>query len=370
MKQALKSCVIVSLCMIAAGFVLLGIGLLNGGSIRYVVDLRKFKVKTQSSSNAEDYVEKTLDMDTFSKIQLNVSATNVEIKKGEDFQISYYLPKDEIPSIEVKGQELKVTGKDLHSQNFTVGFFQWDWEEDSSKKDWIVITVPEDAEPLEASLNVECGDIRLQDMVFESVDICADYGDIDVSDVTSECADISAESGDITLKNIKWKDGNIINEYGDLVVESASVEKAVLDWGSGDCKLEKLEIDDLHLMNEYGEVVMGQSVVNSCKIDNESGEVKIEDCEGEMLELNVSYADIRIDTSIWNHIQAICESGDVEINLIGELSAYDLNLTTESGEININGEECGEKCKNVANREKSISIENEFGDVDIFVKDK
>jgi len=155
MKKTLKSCVIVSLCMIAAGFVLLGIGLLNGGSISYVVDVRNFKVKTQSSNRAEDYVEKTLDMDAFSKLQLNVSVTNVEIRKGEDYQISYYLPKDEIPSIEVKDQEVIVTGKDLNSQHFTIGIFDWEWEEDSSKKDCIVITVPENSEPLEASL--KCG---------------------------------------------------------------------------------------------------------------------------------------------------------------------------------------------------------------------
>lgn len=368
MKKTLKSCVIVSLCMIAAGFVLLGIGLLNGGSISYVVDVRNFKVRTQSS--AEDYVEKTLDMDAFSKLQLNVSVTNVEIRKGEDYQISYNLPKDEIPTIEVKGQEVIVTGKDLNSQHFTIGVFQWDWEEDSSKKDCIVITVPENAEPLEATLNVESGDVRLQDMVFETVDICADYGDIDVSGVTSDCAEISAESGDITLKNIKFKDGNIRNEYGDLVVENASVEKAVLGWESGDCKLKNLESNELQVTNEYGDVVIGQSTVNSCKIANESGEIKIEDCKGETLELNASYGDIKIDTSIWNHVQATCESGEVEIDLIGELSEYDLDLTTESGEININGEENGEKHKDIASREKSISVESEYGDVDIFVKNK
>lgn len=363
MKKALKSCVIVSLCLIMVGFIFLGIGLLSGGSVSYVVDVRNFKVRTH---NAEDYVEKTLDMDAFSKLQLNVSETDVEIRKGEDYQISYYLPEDEIPSIEVKNQELIVTGKDLNSQQYTIGFFQWDWNED----DCIVITVPEDAEPIEASLNVESGDIRLQDMVFETVDLCADYGDIDVSDVTSGGADITVESGDIMLKNIKLKDGNIINEYGNLVVENAFVEKAVLEWESGDCKLNNLESKELHVTNEYGEVVIGQSTVNSCKIANESGEINIEDCKGETLELNASYGDIMIGTSIWNHVQATCESGDVEINLIGEMSEYDLDLTAESGEININGEENGEMYKEIFNREKSISVKSEYGDVDISVKNK
>lgn len=369
MKKAVKSCVIVSLCMIAVGFIFLGIGLLRGGSVSYVVDVRNFKVRTQSSINAEDYVEETLNMDTFSKLQLNMSVTNVEIRTGEDYQIYYYLPKEEIPSIEVKNQELIITDKDKNwNSQFTIGVFQWD--EDLSKKDCIVITVPEDAELLESSVNVESGDIRLQDMVFDTVNICASYGDIEVSDVTSDCANISAESGDIMLKNIKVKDGSIRDEYGDLVVENATVEKAVLDWESGGCKLKSVEIDELHMMNEYGDVEIEQSTVNTCKIENESGEIKIEDCKGAVLELDAEYGDIVVEKSVWNHIQAICESVDIDIDLIGELSEYDLDLTTQSGEININGEENGEKHKEIADREKSISVENEYGDVNIFIKSK
>lgn len=369
MQKALKYCKKISLYLMAAGLVLVGIGLLCGGSISYSVALREHKVSTPST-NSEDYVEKTLDMDAFSKLQLNVSVTDVEIKKGEDYQIYYYLPKEGIPSIEVKDQELIITGKDLNSQKFTIGFFQWDWNEDTSKKDRIVITVPEDAEPLEASANVESGDIQLQDIVFDTVDICASYGDIEVSDVTSDYANISTESGDITLKNVKLKDTIIVNEYGDLTIDTGSGEKVVFELESGDCKLKNLEMNELHMTNEYGEVVIGQSTVNACEIENESGEIKIEDCKGAMLELNAEYGDIVIKKSIWNQIQAICESGDVGIDLIGELSAYGLDLTTESGEININGEEYGEKHKDIANREKRISVENEYGDVNIFVKDK
>ena len=368
MKKGLKYCIITCLCLIAAGSALVGIGILNGGTVSYRVDFKNRKLMTRTY-NSEDYIEKTIDVDNFSKLQLNVDTTDVEIRKGNSYQVFYNLPKDEIPSIEVKDQTLTVSGEKNGSSHFSTVCILNIGEYDVEDLNTIIITVPEDAEILEAGVSVESGDIQLKDMVCDTIDISGDNGEIEVSNVTSDYANISSESGDISLENVKLKDCNVVNEYGELLVDTIVGEKAVFDCDSVECELKNLEINNLRMSNKYGEVVMEESTANICEIDGESTEIKMEDCKGDVLHVDAEYGDVVIEKSMWNQIQTICESGEVEIGLIEKLSEYDLDLTSECGEININGKDNGEKCKDISNREKCISVENEYGDVNISIKE-
>ena len=83
MKKGLKYCIITCLCLIATGSALIGIGILNGGTVSYRVDFQNRKLRTRTY-NSEDYIEKTIAVDNFSKLELNVDTTDVEIRKGEN----------------------------------------------------------------------------------------------------------------------------------------------------------------------------------------------------------------------------------------------------------------------------------------------
>lgn len=369
MKKGLKYCIITCLCLIAAGSALIGIGILNGGTVSYRVDFQNRKLRTRTY-NSEDYIEKTIAVDNFSKLELNVDTTDVEIRKGANYQVAYNLPEDEIPSIEVKDQTLTISGKKNVSSDFSSVCILNIGEYDVEDLNTIIITVPEDAKISEAGINVETGDIKVKDMECDTIDITGNNGDIKISNVTSEHAKLSSESGDISLNNIKLKDYTIANEYGDLKIDNSVGEKAVFDCDSVECELKNLEIDDLHMTNQYGEIKMEESTINTCEIDTESTEIKLEDCKGSTLNLEAEYNDIKIRNSVWNQVQARCESLEADIDLIGQLSEYDLDLIAESGAIDVNGKDNGEKCKDIANRGKLISIENEYGDINLSVKEK
>lgn len=370
MKKVLKYGVIASLCFMAAGLVFLGIGLLSGGTISYVLDLEEHKVITRDSEEAK-YVEKTLDVDAFSKLQLNANTADVKIQRGEKYQVSYCMQEADAPSVEVKDQKLMINGKDYGSfrMNIRFEFFQWELPFDESKKDSIIVTIPENAEISEAGIKVEAGEIQLENVKFETADIHADYGDIEISDFISNHAEISENSGDITLKNVQMKESNITNEYGKITVEKGSGEKAVLTLNSGNCSINDMELDDLQVSNEYGDIEIANSTADTSKIDSDSGAIRIENCKGEKTELEAEYGDVAIVKSALEHIQATCDSGTVDIDLLGKISEYDLNLAADCGEININGEENSGKYKNVSNREKSIDVKNEYGDIRVSTKE-
>lgn len=366
MKKILKYCKIASLCLMAAGLVLLGIGLFSGGTISYVVDLREGKIITKNSDEAK-YVEKTLDVEEFSKLQLNVNVADVKIQRGEKYQVSYCMPEMDVPSVEVKDGKLVVNGKEDASPQFSVRFEFFSLGD--SKKDTIIVTIPEQVEILESGIKVESGDIHLEEVKFSQADIHADYGDIIISDFVSDHAEISQNTGDITLKNVQMKESNVTNEYGKITLEKGSGEKAVFELNSGDCNIKDMEINDLEVSNEYGDIVIGNSTISTSKIDSDSGEIKIADCTGEKTELEAEYGDVTIAKSVLNHIQAACDSGTVDIDLMGKIADYDLNLVTDCGEIKINGEENGANYKNLSNGEKNIDVKNEYGDIKISTRE-
>lgn len=347
-----------------AGIILLGIGLLSGGRIGFTMDMKGKKVITKE----EAYVENTLNLDAFSNLEVNVNTTDVEIKRGESYQIQYYMLSSEVPTIEVKDKKLSVNRKDMAFAHIDFKFFDFAFLNSNPKKEGIIITIPQDAVLLDANIKLESGNIILTDVTINSAYASSAYGDIKVSNVISDEANFSSESGGIELTNVEMKQSRVETEYGKLTVKECSGENGAFVLESGDCQVEALELQHLQLTNQYGAIELKKSTLDSCKAHCESGGIGIEECNVNKAELYAEYGNIDIQKSVINQIQAECESGDTKMDLQGELSEYNLDLVTESGEIKINGQENGEKYKNIADKENSIAVKNEYGDIDIRIE--
>lgn len=369
MKKILKKCGIVSLCIIGVGILFLVIGLISGGRIGFTIDIHGQKVITKDTK-AESYVEKTVDLDAFSQLEVNVNAADVEIKRGESYQVQYYMLSSEVPTIEVKNKKLIVNSKDMASVHSIVNFQFFDFEflSSDSKREGIVITVPKDIELSEANVKVESGNITLTDLTIHTAYASSAYGDVKVSNFISDEVNFSSESGDIELTNVEMKQNQVVTEYGKLTVKECSGENGTFVLESGDCRMEALELQQLQVTNQYGEIELKKSILDSCKADCENGDIIVDECTVKKAELYAEYGNILIEKSIIDQIQSDCESGDTKVDLQGELSEYNLDLITESGEIKINGQENGENYKNITDKEKSIKAKNEYGNIDILIE--
>ena len=368
MKKKLKQCRVICLGMLGVGIIFLIIGLFFGGEISYSINMNEQKVITKSSKS-KDYVEKNLEIEAFSELQLDMENVTVELKTGDSYQVQYCLLESEIPTMEVKDGVLSVNEKEKKFSQSIVNFqlFDFEWNDDV-KKDYIVITIPEEVEFSDLNVTVNSGNILLKDFLFETGNFVTEYGDIEMSDVIGENGNIKSASGDITLKNAEIENYEITNEYGDLVLENSKGKKGNIVLESTECKMESLEMKELQITNEYGKIEFAKSDITFCKVENESGEINMNDCKGEEVDLKADYGDVRVKESSLNHVKVICESGDTEINLLGTISEYDLNLATESGVIEVNEEKSEGNYKRITNGEKSVSVQNEYGDIKLSVK--
>ena len=216
MKKKLKQCRVICLGMLGVGIIFLIIGLIFGGEISYSINMNERKVITKSSKS-KDYVEKNLEIEAFSELQLDMENVTVELKTGDSYQVQYCLLESEIPTMEVKDGVLSVNEKENKFSQSIVNFqlFDFEWNDDV-KKDYIVITIPEEVEFSDLNVTVNSGNILLKDFLFETGKFVTEYGDIEMSDVIGENGNIKSASGDITLKNAEIENYEITNEYGDI----------------------------------------------------------------------------------------------------------------------------------------------------------
>lgn len=143
----------------------------------------------------------------------------------------------------------------------------------------------------------------------QNIDIDADYGDVEISDVSADAINIKAASGDVSLDRVSYSEMEIMSEYGDVEgvglksgglrveAESGDVElqgefSGITDIKAeyGDTEVDTLlqeELYTLDLYTDYGDIQAGlqryedSSRVNQgtganiIKILNDSGDINI-----------------------------------------------------------------------------------------------
>lgn len=352
MKNILKKLTKISLIILPIGVLLLIIGLCSGGKFNYAIDMNNKKMYV-AEEGEHTSVSKTLEVDAFNELEMDIDVAEVEIKQGDDYCVSYNLEKWSVPTVEVKDQKLTVSNAD--KQTTHIGF-QFDifgfhigphvWDDEGNK---ITITVPEDVELNDLKLIVSSGNISI-----EKIQI-ADYS-------------IEAESGEVILSNTELGKGSIFAKYGNVEFKQIEGKKCLLNMESGSGAFEDVKLEQLDLNAEYGNVEFDKTEILTLMIENSSGEVRLNQFKGDTMDIVAEYGNISIDETTAANLKLVCESGETNVKLIGNLEDYNLDIEVESGDLEINGEEQGEKVNRETGKSKSVTIANEYGNVDLEIR--
>lgn len=352
MKTVLKKTTKIILIILLIGIILLIIGLCSGGKLNYTIDFRNKKMYMKEDTEGA-FVSKTLEVDAFNQLEVDIDAADVEIKQGEEYSISYNLEEWLVPTIAVKDKKLTIVNADKQAAHiglrfdvfgFHIGPYIWN---DVQNK--ITITVPKDAKLEKLNLKVLTGDICINEIQIE------DYG-------------IEAESGEINLSDIEFGTGTILAEYGDVELKKVEGEECSLNMESGSGSFKDVSLRKLDLNAEYGDVEFHTAEILKLNLTDCSGEVSLTQFAGDSMDIFAEYGNIFIDETTVGNLKLTCESGEMSVKLIGDLEDYNLDIEAEAGDLEINGEEEGSKVKRDGGKSKNITIVNEYGDVDLEIR--
>ena len=292
MTKFIKGALITGILCIVFGMGIFFAGKVMGGG-RYVKNMDFSSMLTTDSKNLkEEYatLEKT-KIDDFDKINIYTNTIDIKIAQSDDKNcyIAYNLKKEkgEVPAVyEVSGGEFKLRQKSNHvTINVDLSGLAaiLSGTQDYVRQNQFVLYLPKDKKISEAEFDTEDGDISIDGLKSDKMDIAVDAGDIKIENAELQSGKITSSDGDIVVKNTNLKGMALTDNYGDVKCNDGSFEDIAVKLNDGDLKLQNTKL------------------TGNIKIDSDYGDVKVigfDDWNDILVSAKTSYGDVSVNHRI------------------------------------------------------------------------
>ena len=303
--------------MIVVGIVLTAIGYMSGAVFTIVTTddgLKAIDVKDVQTISEE--------LTPFSDIDVNLDDTDFEIIPSDKYEIellSYNEPE--------KGFTYKVQNNKLliESDGLFGGFFNISLGEIPRTK--IKIYYPKDT-------------------AFNNINLTNESGDISLDCIKSNHLNIYLGDGDITTTNVKVDTFEIKNNFGDIFASNVETKNLVIDMNDGDLQLMKV-------------------VAEAITITNQFGDMDVSDLNSEGLTITSNDGDINIQGLLLGKSNIKSNFGDVNLQVTNKESELSYNITNSFGDIIVNLNEYESKANHHVNTKHELTINANDGDVNV-----
>lgn len=358
-----KKFLIVCAVLTVAGVVMSAAGVAMGGIVHGIrLGSRGLQISAPAlqdgSAEKSVYSEKKQTVDAFSSMEIALEYADIRVEASEtdEYRIAYALPKNQEIECSVSKNKLVIKQAGAYDNGFfkfgDLSFFSlgsFGYESGAVPKlPQAVVYVPKKAQLTDVSIKTESGNVVCQDIQAGNLALTADYGDVKLENVQADEIGMELESGNLDMKQVQGKNCKVQNEYGDITINNIVFSGDMdVKLESGDISCQNARMQDLLLENSYGEVSGHQ--------------IKLRNLHAELESSSCSLDDIKLDKC-----EIESEYGDVNLALSNPLTGYGYNLSTEYGEITIDGEKMGESYHSLEHDNKdSMIIHCESGDIDI-----
>ena len=232
----MKKFYLISVAIITIGIILLGIGETNGGreDINNIhsgitTNIENFfnRNQTQAYSHHVPAKSRTFNVGKFSKINIDAEEPNIQIAKGDNFQIKVSGPNVKKISAKVEDDQLTISDDNAY--------------EDGTYK--IIVTVPEADSLKEITGSCSEGNVHLTDLTVASINLQSEDGNITTDNIKTQKANFDLDNGDLKVSNSTLTSSFLNMSEGDLIVTSSHFKiKATL--GDGDAKINNSNLLD------------------------------------------------------------------------------------------------------------------------------
>lgn len=164
----------------------------------------KLGIKTPGHSQ---HFEETID--TFEKISFDVDLSEIEIRTGNDYRISYKCTENLIPEYEVKNGILQVTQTSKNS-HFP--------KRNGNDNCTIIITIPQDASLLDITGYCDLGDVELSNLTVDNISITCNLGEASLSNVSATTITCDCDLGSCEIDDCYFDNLTINNNLGSVEV--------------------------------------------------------------------------------------------------------------------------------------------------------
>lgn len=353
MTKFIKGALITGILCIVFGMGIFFAGKVMGGG-RYVKNMDFSSMLTTDSKNLkEEYatLEKT-KIDDFDKINIKTNTIDIKIAQSDDKNcyIAYNLKKEkgEVPAVyEVSGGEFKLRQKSNHvTINVDLSGLAaiLSGTQDYVRQNQFVLYLPKDKKISEAEFDTEDGDISIDGLKSDRIDISVDAGDIKLSDTESKEIKIASSDGDIEIKKSVFEKIDLYDSYGDLKTTDTDISNGKISDDNGDIDFVNTKLKYINITDNYGDFKCNDGLFEEVNLQLNDGDIKLQNTEfSGNIKLKANYGDVKvIDSDAWKDISINAKTsyGDVSVNhkIDGDKTetSFEKNVENPSAKLEIN----------------------------------
>ncbi|MFJ7952470.1 DUF4097 family beta strand repeat-containing protein [Lysinibacillus sp. NPDC096418] len=231
--------------MIVIGIILAIIGYVSGGKWSIAVNNTGIYVPNEQSLVTNSY-----ELDAFTSINIDNEHVDVEILPSDSYSIEVSSFETTDVSYEVKGRTLTVATKYTKNNAILLGFT-------SFKTPSIKIYVPKDTKLSNIALDSSFGDVNLEHLNFQQLNLIVRHGDLSMKDIVAGHTEITQSFGDVSLRQFSSTSFTAESEHGDIDIDGELNGKSTFDSSFGDIDLQLLNKESelgLDLNMNFGEI--------------------------------------------------------------------------------------------------------------------
>ena len=272
---------IITLICIIGGVIIHFSGCFNTG-IFHVYRAGKFVTDEQSFGNVE-----------VNEINIKADIGDIDISYGDTLEVKTIYPEKHIPTVTYKDGVLDV--KAIYHSEINLGLSAIGEDKYSMN-----IVIPRNSVIKNTSIEVDLGDVDMNDVDSEKLYIDNKLGDIEVRDSEGKSADLVLSLGNLKVNNGKYTELDVDNSLGDINIDG--------------------DFQNIDLVCDGGDVdVKTTGKTDYVKVVNNLGDI----------DLNGDF-----DT-----IDASCDLGDIDIVVKGEVDKNKISIKSDLGDVTVNGED-------------------------------
>lgn len=202
-----------------------------------------------SEKTASEKLTNSVETDTFTKIDLDISMGELEIIEGDVYAVSYHGKEKLAPEVSVENGVLRIYQKRKIAVLFNNG-----------TENKVTITIPSDAKLQNVGLLVDAGNICIDGFTIQNLQTELNAGNLEMDNCIIEHAEIDVDAGNVDVGNSTITQGDLSTDAGNISGKTLTFDRLEVSSDMGNIDM------DLPLSyDEYSfdlEVDLGNITIN------------------------------------------------------------------------------------------------------------
>ncbi len=248
------------------------------------------------------------------KVHYSANTNFIGIGSKHKFDVKFSQQGNEVRVIEKETHSVRIGISNFHENEYTYKIYA---------PDYMIL-----------DLNGEDGDIYIEEWTGK-MSIHLSDGEIELEDINSEKINIKIEDGDLKMKQIN-SELIVESDDGDIYLDKCVSNDCRLDVGDGDIKIRQSE-GDFEINSDDGNIDIYDLKGHEFNISTNDGDIKIRQAEG-IFQIKSDDGNIDLFDLVAQKLHVTTNDGDIEAELL-KTDEIDIDFKTDDGEVTLEFEE-------------------------------